>query len=291
MPLEPAPAEELAPLPDGPVDDPPPAEDPSVAAAPPEATAEAAEDDDDVAGAMVPVGVVKGLRRELQETKRLAERAGALEQQVNQFKPYADFLSAHPHLLQPQAPAAPATPAADTAAQKYAEKLQLYTRDGSLDVPKAREILNDHDAAAQRAAERVMQPVSLELAQNKAATNVQNLLNLKDADGRPLDRQYLEQTIGAITNGMPREKALQVLSDPQVVNVIGMTALGMQASQKKSAPKPPEADPLFRESAGGASGFTMTEDERRFAKTAKMSDKDYATRAAKYKPGISLEME
>jgi hypothetical protein len=233
----------------------------------------------------VPVSALKALREQIKALKPQAERAGQLEQQLNQDKPYADFLRNNPHLLKAPAPAAPAVPAEDTVAAQYAQKFDLYTADGKPDVVRARAIMDDNRQMAREEAQTLIQPMQERTDMQAASANLQRVQTAKDANGQALEQQYIDAAIAPIIQQMSRPQALKVLADPQVAELIKFTALGYQAASKKSgAPVTPQNVPLHVEAAGGGSQYAITDAERKLAKQVGRTEKDWTDGAKRYKP-------
>jgi len=245
---------------------------------------------------MVPLGVMKAVREENKALKPLAQRAAELEQQVNQFRPYAEFLSQHPHLLQPQPPPQPAPqaqPADDPALADLARTLELYTPEGKPDTTRAAKIRDLTRSEAQAIAQQTIAPVQENTWEQKAASNLQWMSGLKDANGRPLEEQYIVETVRSIYGSLPRTDALRVLADPKVAEVVGMVAIGRQAMSKphQAAPQAPVHPPLHYESAGGATEPTLSEGSRRLARMVGRTDKEWLETAKKFVPGRANALE
>lgn len=243
---------------------------------------------------MVPVGALKAVRDELRALKPHAERAQQLEAYVNDVRPYVEFLKNNPQILQPQQPQAPAAPAeADPSLVELARTLELYDpTTGQPDVKRAEKIRTLTQNEARQIAQQTIAPLQEGTNESRAAANLQQILSTaKDADGRALDQAYLVEAVKPITQGLTKAEALRVLADPGVANLIKLTALGLQASTKRSAPQPPGTPPLQVESPGGGSGFVMNEDSRKLAKLAGISEADYAERAKKFVPNRNNPLE
>lgn len=242
----------------------------------------------------IPVGVAKALREENKALKAQAEKVTQLEQALNEAAPYVQFLRANPQIMQqpaqPQHQTQPPTQA-DPLVESTAKRYDLYTADGKLDLDRAAAIVDDQRKVAREEASKLLEPVTTQHHQQQLTANLQWMTSLKDADGRPLEQAFIDETVRSIYGALPRQDALRVLADPAVAQIVGYTALGRQAAVKKSAPQPPAGPPLHVESAGGASGVVLGEDSRRLAKMAGFNEKDFAERAKRYQPNTSNVLE
>ena len=194
------------------------------------------------------------LQAERQQRKQLGERAALadrLEAQLNENRPYVEFLRNNPQLLQRQAPApaAPQPPGpapSDPRAMRIAQRLSLYTPDGKPDLESAQDVLA---VAREIAVETSRQAVAPMVHQSMGAQSEANfrtvLTGLKDADGRP----PTEQSLRAVWNAV----GPQATSDLQVAGMLGLLAIGADRSLGgvKSPVAPPAQQPAFSESSGG----------------------------------------
>lgn len=226
---------------------------------------------------LVPLGAVVSLRKEIQALKQQAAKVPQLEQTVNEMRPYVDFVSRHP--AQPQSPqeTASASPASDPALDTYAKRFDLYTSDGKPDVERARAIQDENRRIAREEASRLIEPVALQAYEQRAGLNVSQILSTtKDAEGRPLDQQYLGEAIAQLASGLAGDRAqvYQLLSDPSVAAVLADNALGRQARATRAtpAPTPPQNPPLHVERAGGSQVLTLSDVERGRARRYGLTD-------------------
>lgn len=233
---------------------------------------------------VVPVGVVKALRDEIKALKPQAQRTAELEQQVNQFRPYADFLQANPHILNPQQPQqAPVAQADDPALVEYARTLDLYTPDGKPDTTRAAKLRDMTRAEAQAIAQQAIAPIQEVTHEQRAATNIQAIVN------SGVDQQYIAEAVrNVLPAQMPKQEALRVMADPAVSNLIRLTAMGLQAAATAAQPAAPTAPPLYRESPGGAAPLQVSEDHTR--KLGVKHD-EYVKSASRYVPGKANSLE
>lgn len=276
--------------------DAPPAEP---AAPPVDQVAPAADPIEEEADVTVPVGVAKALREEIKALKPQAQKAAQLEAELNAIKPFATFLQQNPHLLQPQAPppAPPPDPKADPVLIEYARNLDLYDAQGQPDVARAQKLREMTRRDAEHYAGQLIAPVAAQTNEQRAAANLTQVMETAKANGNPLEEQYLVQAVQSITGRVPREKAVEILADPSAVNLLAITAFGLQAMQKKGAPPapappvPPPGPVLEVERPGGPGQVHMSEDTRRLMRVAGVSEKQYVESAKRYVPGKSNSLE
>lgn len=261
--------------------EPPPPDPPETAATqdpPPVAEPEQVQGD--------PIAAIVALRRELQELRPLAKKAGELKAELDASRPFVEFVKANPQLLQPHVQQAPPEPSkADPAVEQYARRFDLYTADGKPDIERAQAIIEENRAMAREEARKVMEPVETQTLEQRAIANLQWMENLTDANGQKLERGAIEAVVGQIMASMPRAQALKTLASPDVVQVLADTALGRQARTKKAPVAPPANPPLHIETAGGGSGPVITDSSRRLARAAGISEKQFEASAKNFKPG------
>lgn len=242
----------------------------------------------------VPVGALKAVRDENKTLKAKAERADALESELNAARPFAEFLRNNPHLMQPIAPApvAPTSTEPDPELVDLAKALDLYDAAGQPDVARAERVARFSDKRAEKIADQRMAPVQEQSNETRAAANLQHLIaNVKDGDGKAVEEQYVVAAVKSITGQVDKGTALKILADPNVVRVIGLTALGLQATAKKTQPRGAEHPPLVVESAGGSSEIQLNDFSKKLAKATGRTEKQYADSAKKYVPGRANALE
>ena len=240
---------------------------------------------------VVPVGVVKAQREEIKALKAQAQRVPELEQQVNQFRPYVEFLQHNPQLLTPQPQPPPAAPGDDPALVDYARTLDLYTQDGRPDTARAAKLRDMTRSDAQAIAQHAMAPMQEATNAQAAAQNLQWMINLKDANGRQLEEQYIVETVKTVYGNMSKAEAIKLLADPNVAQVLADTALGRMARAKphqQAAPLAQPAAPLHVESAGGNAPIHVSEDH---TKRLGVGHKQYVETAKRYVPGRANSLE
>jgi hypothetical protein len=273
----------------------PAAPEPVEAPAPVSATAEELPGAVDLNGTrMVPIGVVQALREELRSRPK-AEDFAQLQQAYEDARPYVDFVRSNPTLMTPPAPA-PVPPESDPQLVELARTMELYDPNTGLpDTKRAQAIRDMTRREAEAIAEARLAPVR-ETSQESAATeNIKRLMADAAAQGSPIEAPYLLQAVQSITATMPKAEAMRLLSDPRVVDVVGLTALGLQARQKRPAsvaPAAPERPALYTEGAGGVRPeVPMSDGSRRLAKLTGRSEKDWVESAKRYVPGRANSLE
>lgn len=240
----------------------------------------------------VPLSALMAVRNENKALKPQAAKAAELESQLNELRPYADFVKANPQLLQPrQEPAPPPDPTKDPAIEQYARRFDLYTADGKPDVERAKAIIDDNRAVAREEANKLLEPVRNETLAQRAVANVTWMTQQKDAAGNPLAQEHIDAVVRSITGQMTKAQALKVLADPAVVQVTTDTAWGRQARSARPVAQKPPGEPLHVETAGGGQGVPITDASRRLAKSAGISDKDFEASAKKFQPGKYNRLE
>lgn len=241
---------------------------------------------------MVPLSALHGVREELKALKPMAQRASELEQQVQQFAPYVQFLQAHPELLTPQPAAQPQAPAPqdDPVLVELARTLDLYTADAKPDTARAAKIRDLTRGEATAAAQQALQPVQERSWEQSAAQNLTWMVGQKDAFGRPLEERYVVESVRSIYGSLPRGEALRVLADSRVAELITDIAVSRQSRAKPYAapPQAPDGPALHVESAGGATPVHVSEDH---TKRLGMSHDNYVASAKRYQSGKSNVLE
>lgn len=241
---------------------------------------------------MVPLSALHGIRDELKALKPMAQRASELEQQVQQFAPYVQFLQAHPELLTPQPAAQRQAPAPqdDPALVELARTLDLYTADAKPDTARAAKIRDLTRGEATAAAQQALQPVQERSWEQSAAQNLTWMVSQKDAFGRPLEERYVVESVRSIYGSLPRGEALRVLADSRVAELITDIAVSRQSRAKPytAQPQAPTAPALHVESAGGATPVHVSEDH---TKRLGVKHESYVAAAKRYQPGKSNVLE
>jgi hypothetical protein len=242
-----------------------------------------------------PIAAIVALRKEVQSLKPLAQKAQQLEQELNEARPYAEFLRANPQLLQRSEPTPQpqVQPQDDPELIELAKTLELYNpQTGQPDTARAAKIRDFNQKTAQQIAQQAIAPVQERTYEQQAAQNLHNIANTyRDADGRTIETEYLTKAVQTITASLPKNEALRVLADPTVAQVVGLVAQGLQAQGRKTPPKAPDAPPLHIESAGGATDVPLSDGSRRLARMVGRSEKEWTESAKRYVPGRSNSLE
>lgn len=275
---------------------PPPVEPPAETDAPVE---------EDIPGAvdlngsrMVPLGVVQALKKELKSRPK-AEDFAQLRAAYEEARPYVDFVRANPALTAPppEPVAAPVAPDDDPQLVELARTMELYdAQTGRPDTKRAQVLRDMTRREAEAIAEARLAPVRETTQEATATDNIKRLMSDSAAQGQPIESQYLLQAVQSITQNMPKAEAVRLLADPQVVEVIGLTALGMQARAGKAtrvmSPVAPQTPPLYTEGAGGVRPeVPMSEGSRRLARLTGKSEKEWTEAAKRYVPGRANSLE
>lgn len=237
----------------------------------------------------VPLGAVKAEREKRQAVEKEAARAVDLERQLNELRPYAEFVKANPQLLQPRPePVAPAVPApvADEATATLAKALDLYdSTTGQLDLPRAKMIRSLISSEAKAISDAAVQPLQARNAQEQSAMNFQRALQVVDADGA----KPSEASLRAVWQSMPAADT----ADPRVAGILAMTALGMDRLTKRSPVAPPPQAPAVSEASGGnpTTRPALTDLEQRIAKERGMTQAAWQDRTKGFTRGTANTLE
>jgi len=237
----------------------PVAEAPAPPEAAPEAPIAAAEAEDldlnaidvkDEARVRGLIGELSRKRAENRTLKTQAERAAQLEQELNQSRPYVEFLRANPHLTQarPPEPQAPPDPKADPDAVEAARLMDFYTSDGKPDVERGARYLALQDRRAGRAAQQAMAPTVQQNLTSQAQANYTMLRGFKLPNGQALKQEIVD---GIWMSAAREPNGLQTLANPDSVRALALLAIGAQSLGTPVAPAAPHQVPVVTESAGG----------------------------------------
>jgi hypothetical protein len=197
----------------------------------------------------VPVAALIAERAEKKTLKEQAQRASVLEQENAQMRPYAQFLAAHPELMNPQPRQAPAPqqPVVDAEALQYAKELDLYKADGNPDIEKAQRLIALQDQRAARKATEAVQPYAQSIEQQQSVHNFQNALTIKGASGQTPTRRFCSRCGRASRPVSPRTKASPRCSmPPPSGSGKGRRILWPHHRDRRSSRKRPPAVPVGR---------------------------------------------
>lgn len=218
------------------------------------------------------------IRAEYEPIKAKAAQADQYAADLASLQPYVEHLKRHPELMQQQQAQAPDV--SDEEAEKEARDLELYTPTG-LDITRAKRIIakrrTETKAAAQEAAHAAVQPMMQTNAVHAARQNFVWAASQRDANGDPLiDPNYLAE----IWSQCPPE----LTANPEAAKTILEAAIGRATVQGKRPQRGQE--PVFTEVPGGrqGSGYRMSEQERKMARTVGLDEKQWTASAKAYQP-------
>lgn len=242
---------------------------------------------------MVPVSVLAAERARVRESaeakvraeyepfKAEAATAKQLKADLEALRPQLAYLNEHPELFQPQ-PDTTNSDVADDEAEKYARRMELYTATG-LDTRRAKAIISENRSEMQRvameAAQAVVHPAMQQ--QQQARANFAWAAGQRDPQGNPLvDPQFLATEWAKLP--------ADLTSRPEVAQHILQAAIGAYHMSGKRPSAAPHSEPLYSEPAGGGrpQAYQISDVERRIAKTAGISEKDWAGTAKNYRPDM-----
>lgn len=221
------------------------------------------------------------VRAELEPTVKKAEQADQLAADLAALRPQLDYLNQHPELLRaeptPQIPSV-----SDEDAERYAKKHQLYTPTG-LDIAAAKSIIAENrremEHVATQAARQAIEPLQQTTDTQASRQNFLWAVTQKAADGSALVEP---KALAQLWSTFPAH----LTANPDVARVILKAAIGESVMSGTPSIQPPEREPTFTESPGGArpGTYRMSDLERSVAKTAGLTEKQFEARAKTYKP-------
>lgn len=244
---------------------------------------------------LVPLGALAAARQTARAEKEARERLEAEIAQVREKATKYDQVAGEWQAAQPllqqlrngtYQPVQPQAPRVNEQALQYAKDLDLYKPDGTPDVDRAQRILNYNAAQAQEQAQRLVQPIYANHAQQQSANNLQAAMTFKAPNGVQADPEVLKQIWAMV----PPELS----SQPGVAGVLYKVALAESLTTGKSklptqAPPPPQ----FTESLGGGAPAPreLTAVDRAMMSAGGIKQKDYETISANFKPNQSNQLE
>ena len=284
-----------------------PAQDPAPVAATEPAAPPA---DDDVPEAvevtpggekMVPLSALISARQEIKQLKPLAKKATESEAELNQLRPYAEFVKANQQLLQPQIqPPVQQSTEPDPELVDFARTIELYDpATGQPDTKRASKILERTNKQAAVIAQQAIAPLQDQSNESRAVTNLNTVLASKDAHGQPITSETVTAVMGQLAQGLmrqghqnPRAEMLRLLADPQVAELIIDKSYRLQSANGRPAQLVPKPGPALEvETAGGSERVNLSEHSKRLMRDAGISEKDAVESAKRYKPGRSNVLE
>jgi hypothetical protein len=239
------------------------------------------------------IGEVSRLRATIRDLKTQAERAATLEHELNQARPYLDFVRTNPHLLQPRPaePDRPAAPDVDPDAVEAARLMDFYKADGSPDVERGARWLALQDKRSNRVAQTTIQPLQQASLQERAQANYTMLRNFKLADGKPLRQDIVDDLWRAAAK---EQNGLATLANPDSVRALALLAMGAQALTQPAQPAAPAQPPIVTEASGGRASLPAARlsaiEERTIAQKG-LSAAKYHELTKGFQPGRSNVLE
>ncbi len=264
------------------------------AADPPPPAADDSDDDDALIQGVTQAGSDKEkallsslitYRKQAREAKKqnseLQQRQQAIDQQLAEFRPYAEAIKANPGLIDAaQKGTKPShtqtiQPEDDTEAIEWAQDYGLITATGELDVARARRQLDKMDKRWEVKAQAQMAPLRQSEAQRATLTNKERTRQVTLQDGSRLaSDQSIEEAYGLLAD-VP-----ELTANPQVAALMPIIAAGLDVAKgrRPSAKQPVEyGEPLYTEPAGGVRRQAPVNTElARMAAKAGLTDKEIA---------------
>ena len=227
------------------------------------------------------------LRAEFQPVIEKAARADQLAADLTTLQPQLDYLRQHPEFVQGAQPPARANEPeiSNDDAERYARQYELYTPTG-LDIARAKRIISDNRTDMARVAKQAADEADArEVAPMRQTTDAQASRQnfLWAANQRRQDGSALVSPEALMKRW--KEFPAQLTADPEVARVILDAVIG-ETVRSGGGIQPPEREPLYTESPGGSRqpAFQLSEAERRTARTAGLSEKQYTETAKTYQP-------
>ncbi len=231
----------------------------------------------------------KEAKERLKELEPASQEAQQLRQYLNDVKPYIEFLRANPDFLTRTAqPQAKQEPQVDAEAEETARDLELYTKDGTLDVAKARRILDRTAGVARQSAEKIAaqttEPVAKMVESQKVLGVLHQLQQERDGDGQGLTVQAVNALAQDLVQTLGQEGARRFIAQDGSYTLLKNMAFGKQATLPKRAKvAPPAHDPLATERAGGRTDDVVVSTQH-LGRLGISQDK-YTDSAKRFKPG------
>lgn len=217
------------------------------------------------------------LRAEHAPVATKAAEADRLQAYIASIQPKIEYMERHPEAFRQEQAKVPDI--SDDEAEKTARDYELYTPTG-LDLTRAKRIIAKNraevQAAAQNAAQEAVKPMMQTTAVHNARQNFVWAASQTDGDGNPLvDPEFLA--------GIWAEFPSELTAQPEVARTVLEAAIG-RATRAGRRPKAQGREPIFTEPSGGPRGqqYQISDQERRFAKTSGMSEKQWADSAKNY---------
>jgi hypothetical protein len=242
--------------------------------------------DDGKGNKLVPLSALVGAKRELrtlskkvQELEPVAARVVDVDGRLQKAQPVIDAILADPKLRAAALKIAGGThtstdrteqPEDDPDAEAFAEDSGYYLADQqTLDVARARRILNRLDARHGRQTDDRIRPLAGLTLSQKAEANIRNAMAETDADGAPV---ATPESFREVAQMLPAN----LLANADVVSLVSTLAIGLD-HKKGRTPKAPEA-PLYLERAGSGGGRrpeVISAEERTALTRVGLTEKQY----------------
>lgn len=251
---------------------------------------------------MAPVSEVIRFRKEAREAKReleklrpQIERANVVSQQLEQLQPTLEMIQR----LTPQqreqlatgklpSPSGTTQPAEDAEARDMAHDLGLIAADGSLDIARARKILDRNAEKVRAEVQAIVAPLRQTTAQQQADHLRQQAEQIRDASGMPL---ATPDSVREAYKMLPPELAAQ----PNVAMVAIGTAMLIDRMRGRTVQAPDRAygAPLFSEPAAGrrSHGPTISAEEKAMAAKVGITEKDLSAAVTALNAGRGVALE
>lgn len=248
----------------------------------------------DGADKLVPLAAVenaraklKTVRAELEDAKKGSARSTELEtqvqqlqQQIAQIQPYAQAYQAALQAQPPETPKGP-TPEEAKRLESIAKRFDFYKTDGSLDLGRAQEHLEEVRHEAKAIAKETVAPYQQQTTASASASMLRNAKLTTLSDGSKPAPEVLDYVWGQLDHSVTstKEGAQQAFA----VAVGYAQMLGkMQKGTAQATTKEPVPPPILTEKSGGkiSAGPTLTEADKRAAKDLGMTEKQYADELA-----------
>jgi hypothetical protein len=242
--------------------------------------------DDGKGNKMVPLSSLVSAKKELRssgkkmkELETRASKAEEIEKRLTNAQPIIDAIVSDPKLLARAKQIASGKPTNDRVEQPevdedpdaaaLAETMELYTKEGQLDIVKARKVLEIQDRRSGRTAQEAVRPFAGMALGQKAEANLSRIMAETDDDGVPWATR---ESIQEVAKLLPPN----LLADPQVGQLVLTSAIGID-KQKKRTPKPPD-EPIYMESSSGRrnADAVVSSEEKRIGSRVGLSEKDLA---------------
>jgi hypothetical protein len=246
---------------------------------------------------MVPLSALMAVKR---ENKTLKGRVGELEpvaarvtetnDRLDAASPYINAIANNPKLKAEALRANGHTRASgeDTAqpdddpdAEEWAEIHNLYLPDGvTLDVARAKRSMAVYDRRNGRTVTEAIRPLAGVTLNQRAESNLREVLNMEDANGTPLVTRDSLQEVAA---QLPQH----LLADDNVKTLVLRLARGIDA-EKGRTPKAQD-EPLFMESSrrSGPREVVIDSDTKARLSRLGLSEKDYLESSKRLEHGVA----